>query len=289
VTDAKMIVTGSSGFIGTAVLSELKNRNLGSVALSRSASESGLRFDFERDSADELFRRIKPGSILHLGWQGIPDLSEATSLKNLDLSRRFLLSAIKAGAKRIVLAGSCLEYGELSGEVREGDLPASLSPFGRIKRELYSSILDVAESAQCQVLNGRIFYAYGPGQRENSLVPFLFRTLLSGEVPTLRSPDAAQDFIEVSDVASALIELCTNPSAETGNYNIGSGKLIPVKRVASVIARLLGQNTDSELGIEPKGVFANIDRLRDLGWTPKFSIEEGLKRYVLHQNAGEIV
>ena len=285
---SSILVTGASGFIGAAVVEELIRQGQHFTCLGRvQKSHSNIlceNFNLEQETEiEELLERITPKLVLHLAWKGIPDLSEEMSRINYNNSLNFIRSALRFGAKRIVIAGSCLEYGEIEGQVSEEDLTVNPTPFGRVKSELFQTALHEAKDKTCQVLSGRIFFAYGLGQRAGALIPSLLRTIESGGVVTLRSPGASQDFVEVSDVASALVLLLLNESAQEGVYNIGSGILTPTDTIAAKMSKILGRNYESSFNGVPKGLFANNNKLRKLGWSSKLSIEAGLERYTLGQ------
>jgi nucleoside-diphosphate-sugar epimerase len=287
-----ILVTGASGFIGSAVVEELIARNCNFVCIGQKPplqkDANWTHVDLEKDSeVDQYLVNNAPSLILHLAWIGIPDLSEEMSERNYQMSWKFIQKLLRFGAKRIVLAGSCLEYGQSEGQVDEESPLVDPAPFGRIKNKLFQSALSESRKFSCKVLNSRIFFSYGSGQRSGSLVPSLYRSITSGQAPSIRSPNAAQDFIEVTDVATGLVEMLLNESAEEGIYNIGSGKLTSVVEIAGLLSEKLGFSGENKPKIQSKGVYADITKLKKLGWSPKLSIEAGLERYIVHQQIQE--
>jgi nucleoside-diphosphate-sugar epimerase len=74
----------------------------------------------------------------------------------------------------------------------------------------------------------RMFNIYGEGQKEPYLVPYIINRLVKGEIIELRMPNALRDFIYVEDAVGAIITAGMNKSRQLNIYNIGSGKNVRV-------------------------------------------------------------
>ena len=119
----RVLITGASGFIGMPLSKKLSELGCEVLGLVRSAPiesqssiiwlEADLSFPDSYKDRIELFR---PEVLIHLAWQDIPDFSLDKSLLNLNQSLQFLsfISQI-ASCRKILISGSCLEYGRVKG------------------------------------------------------------------------------------------------------------------------------------------------------------------------------
>ena len=210
----RVLITGASGFIGTSVLHKLMkdSENHKILSLSRKASsiEKVQKKNLECESFDfsnlKLYQnRIKdfqPEVLIHLAWEGIPDFSLEMSLKNLTNSInlfRFVLSL--DSCKKVIVSGSCFELDKLYGECLESEVGKPRDYFTWAKHSLnqYLSVKCIDEDV---IFNWfRIFYLYGPGQREESLIPTLIKSINKSEIPKINTPKNINDFVYVEDVA----------------------------------------------------------------------------------------
>ena len=130
----------------------------------------------------------------------------------------------------------------------------------------------------------RLFYVYGPGQREKSLIPTIISSFAKGETPEIKNPKAANDFIFIDDVTSAFlrsIESC----ASGGTYNVGSGYLTSINEVLTAVrdATLSPSRDGSECATQSQdnhknGFWADTSKVnKDLDWYPQVTISEGIK------------
>ena len=114
----KILITGSSGFIGSALVKKVKNyKNFKLLLLSRkeyiskSMNIKYLRGDLNNLSQIEKKIEIfNPEILVHLAWEGIPDFSKNISKKNFSNSMKLIKFLIKKTTlKKIIISGSCFE------------------------------------------------------------------------------------------------------------------------------------------------------------------------------------
>ena len=126
----KILVTGATGFIGFYIVQELIKNNYNIIAsglrLEQSISPLWLgkvnyiQADLNETRKDWFSHFAKPDLLIHLSWQGLPNYKDKihTSL-NLPNNYIFIRNMIENGLKKIVVIGTCLEYGMKSGELIE--------------------------------------------------------------------------------------------------------------------------------------------------------------------------
>jgi nucleoside-diphosphate-sugar epimerase len=127
---------------------------------------------------------------------------------------------------------------------------------------------------------------YGPGQQDKTkLVPYSIQCVLKGEPPQITSGQRLIDWVYVEDVAEGLLKLALAPNAEGLTADIGSGSLIATADLVAMICRISGANVRPSIGaladrpvVEPSGAARIDETRRAIDWTPRFTLEEGLRR-----------
>lgn len=292
----KFLVTGATGFIGHHVVPLLQQehaqvailtRDVSHVKLSSSENvrviEGSLEF---LDKCKTEIMEFQPDVCLHLAWEGLPDYSFRTSKKNLDQSIAlidFLFD--ETACQKIVVSGSCFEYGNTLGKLSETTADANLSAFAWAKNSLKNYLALRASEKKRSWLWMRVFYVFGPGQRSTSLIPSLVLAARQGLPCPIRNPKNANDFIYIDDAASALVAACKQ-QAESGVYNLGSGTLLKVsaiwelvqKQVATGAASSQADATSSEDAV---GSYADILKIHaKFNWSPKWTVQKGIHQFV---------
>ncbi len=137
------------------------------------------------------------------------------------------------------------------------------------KASLYWLGSKVAADRGMKLIWARIFFAYGLGQRAQSLIPYVMSSVRRGEVPQLKNLRGGNDFVYVDDVARALRMLAEKSrSLESAAYNSGSGRLTSVAGVAGHIYHLERQAAPTEFSVpqESSGFYANISKIKERNW-----------------------
>ena len=233
---------------------------------------------------EPLLRKVTewmPEAVVHLAWEGIPDFSRQRCMRNVDDQTGFLRLALELpSVSRIVAAGSCSEYGAALG-LSSGS--AEVTPddhLGRAKVSIHQMLRTDCAEVQVGLTWFRLFYVYGPGQRLESLVPSVLHQLASGNSPVVEQPDAAKDFVFVSDVADAF-ERAVRLTSVHDVIDLGFGRLRRAQEVvdAAVAGSDLPSQPSGGRSRPPEdGLWANLDAARDvLGWRPTTGFVEGIR------------
>lgn len=293
----RVLLTGATGFLGQHVLTQLLAGGHSVLASTRSeprdelGSEHVTWFAGDLSSIEPLRATIEsfdPEALIHLAWEGIPDYSEHVSYVNLVNSMRLIDFMIgETDCRKVIVAGSCLEYGRKTGECRESCCGTPESYFAWAKESLFKySALKCAGRAG--LVWFRIFYVYGPGQRVAALIPIVARSLEEGGRPAVRAPFNRSDFVYVEDVARAF-GLALTAEVESGIYNLGSGRSASVIDICNIVERQLvgGCDFSESLAHTSRGedgavdFWAATDKTRSaLGWRSVTGLDEGIRRFL---------
>lgn len=94
-----------------------------------------------------------------------------------------------------------------------------------------------------------------------------------------------RDFVNIKDVTAAHLKLLTDPRADFEAFNIGSGQITTVSDIANLVAKTTGVHTKPAVTGEyrlntPRHQIMDINKLKNLGWAPKHTLEDNVREYV---------
>jgi len=234
----KIAVSGATGFIGRHVLAELASRSLETVALVRPSSAGSMAYPASRvvafdlhDAPSDAFQRLGcPDALIHLAWSGLPNYRSLHHFEQeLPAQYRFLRGLIDAGLQTLVVAGTCFEYGMQSGPLSENTTPQPDNPYGYAKNALRCQLEYLKNERLFRLAWARLFYLYGEGQSENSLLPQLKRAVDRGDaVFNMSGGEQLRDYLPVTDVARHLVSLAL-ADRDVNVVNVCSGTPVSVR------------------------------------------------------------
>jgi UDP-glucose 4-epimerase len=297
------LVTGGAGFIGSHVVDALVARRVKVYVvddLSTGYKENlNPNVSFTKASVTSpafraLVRRVKPDVIFHFAAHLSVRVSIARPIHDATVNILGTLNVLEAarevGVKKVVLASSGgIMYPAKLKRASERDEVYPESPYGVSKRaiELYLEHYRVLFGMPYVAL--RLSNVYGPRQRahapgEGGAVPNFIDAMLSGKRPFITGKgDKTRDFVYVKDVASAA--LLAARSSFVGVVNISSCQEVSMHRLYDEIARLVKFSHKPEYrkpipGEKERSCMDNRLARKELGWTPKVMLVEGLTETV---------
>jgi nucleoside-diphosphate-sugar epimerase len=169
-------------------------------------------------------------------------------------------------------------------------IPNPQSPYAvtKLASEYYCKVFDLVYKLPTVCL--RYFNVYGPKQDHDSqysaVIPkFIQRTLMRNPPVIFGDGEQTRDFVFVRDVVSA--NLLAVESDTAGIFNIGSGQIISINKLAYWILKLLNIDEieiiyEKERSDEIRHSLADISNAKTFGYKPKYSLEAGLKETIAH-------
>lgn len=278
----KVVVTGASGFVGRHVVARLLEQGHTVVASSRDMARAkdmawfnqvefipcDLHGDFHR------LLEVDSDALIHLAWPGLPDYKGFFHVsRNLPADLTFLQAAVDAGVGRLIVAGTCLEYGMQFGPLSEDLETRPTTPYGLAKDALRKA-LQLLEKEKAFTLQWmRLFYMYGEGQNPKSLLGQLNTAIDEGRpVFDMSKGDQLRDYLPVTDVAANFVRVLQSPRCH-GVINCCSGHPISVVDLVTQRCRAKSSKIELNRGYYP---YPDYEPLAFWGETSKLNSLEDL-------------
>jgi len=256
----RLIITGATGFVGGHVVEAALARGHTVTAVGRDKAKaagtawaSRVRFvavDLHSEGFDPSVLG-DANAMLHLAWPGLPSYRDPAHLeRHLPANARFIERMLAAGLRRLVITGTCLEYGITNGPLSEAMPSAPMLPYAMAKDALRQRIEARMPSA-ATLIWARLFYMHGPGQNPKSILAQLDAAVARGDAafPMSRG-EQLRDYLPVTEVARRLVRLAETQGA-SGIYNICSGEPISIRRLVEARIAERGAAIQPELGRYP--------------------------------------
>jgi nucleoside-diphosphate-sugar epimerase len=239
------------------------------------------------DQLPEAAIDFTPEVIVHLAWDGIPDFSEQKCVFNVESQLRFLNETRRFTAlRKIVVAGTCREYGLKQGACVESESAIPDSYFSWAKQSLHDFFSLNCQKRGISLSWFRIFYVYGPSQREESLIPTLIKAFKTNTAPKISNPLAVNDYIYIADVVKAFVMGAENVECE-GTFNLGSGRTTSIAEIVRRVEYSINgtdkspSDLDSSSSVENRitsGMWADLSlSSKLLSWAPEVSLRDGVE------------
>jgi nucleoside-diphosphate-sugar epimerase len=252
----RVAVTGATGFVGRHVVAALGARGAEVVAMSRhpaagSGTVAALAVDVDTARPSSLADLGGADVLVHLAWSGLPDYRGAQHLGQWPRHAAFLDACLDAGVRRLLVAGTCLEYGMVSGELDEAMPAAPVTAYGQAKDALHRHLQERQAARPFDLGWLRLFYLFGPGQAAGSLYPRLRAAADAGRESFAMSPgDQVRDFVPVERAAGWIADLAL-ADGPVGTVNLCSGVPVTVERMARDWLRAWNASVRLDLGSLP--------------------------------------
>ncbi len=307
----RILVTGAAGFIGSHLVDTLLARGdevLGvdnfntyyDPAIKRrnlSQAEGMDRFSLsEIDICDEAalrgaFEAFQPEVVVHLAARaGVrPSLQDPNLYHRVNvIGGQHILDACRDfKPSHLVSASSSSVYGG-SKEVpfRETDpVMTPVSPYAATKRmnELQAHVYHHIYGVRTTML--RFFTVYGPRQRPDMAIHKFTKMILAGEpIPMFGDGSTYRDYTYVDDIIDGVVR-CVDTPFDYEIFNLGESHTTSLRELITLIERHTGREAiideqPMQAGDVEK-TYANVDHARaKLGYAPRFTMDEGIKRFV---------
>lgn len=300
----KAVVTGGAGFIG----SEFVRQNAKKYEIAvvdkltyagdiRRLNEVKNKITFYQgditntEFMEYIFDREKPETIIHFAAESHVDRSILDPypfiLSNVLGTQVLLHIAMRTGVKRFIHISTDEVYGELGrdGKFRE-DMPLKPnSPYSASKASAELLVRAYYRTHKLPCLIVRPSNNYGPYQYPEKFIPLMTTNLLEDkEIPVYGKGENIRDWLHISDCCRGIDTILQK--GKTGeSYNLGGESEYTNLEVAREVINLSGKDENcirfvpDRPGHDFRYALDN-SKVKELGWKPLLSFEEGLKETV---------
>ena len=291
----KLWISGSSGFVGKHLykyLNKLDKYEIELVSNSRSNEKNKiyLNYSSEKQLIDNINARGAPDVFIHLGWGHVYDPHNEIHLsKNLKEGKKLFKCLFKCGTKKIIFFGSSSEYGGNLGYLKENlEINDFQNRYVEAKYKLSKFGLKEAALKNKLFLHVRLFYAYGEGQRKDSLINQLYNNAIQNNPMSLTPCEHYRDYIHIDDVVIGIEKLFRFKQSQI--VNLGSGNAIQLRKFVEKFWKNLNNDLtllkfgSNELPLEQQlqpRACADLSKLKKItNWIPQINIDEGISKTI---------
>lgn len=309
----KVLITGASGFVGSALLQRMGSTPLEPICLVRKVAQrtdtsSGIPWlEYDLTSSSEGLAGQIQGldAVVHLAARAhvideklsdpLPEFRKVNVEGTLNLARQ----AAEAGAKRFVFISSIGVHGNQSSRpftVRDALNP--VEPYAVSKLEAEQGLRKISEETGMELVIIRPPLVYGPGAPGN--FGRLVRLVRKGLPLPLGLVQNKRSLVALDNLVDLIVTCLDHPAAAGQTFLVSDGEDLStpelIKRLATAMgrpARLVPMPPALlKLGGAVTGKKAEVDRLigslqvdightcETLGWRPPVSVDEGIRRSV---------
>ena len=299
--DSKIYVAGHRGMVGSAIVRRLEELGYTNIV---TAPRNKLNL-LDQSEVDNFFTKQKPEYVF-LAAAKVGGIKANSEMKgdfiydNLMIQTNVIRACKEQGVEKLLFLGSSCIYPKLAPQPIKEDylLSGKLEP----TNDAYA-ISKIAGIMMCQSFNqqyGTNFISvmptnlYGPNDNydlnNSHVLPAMIRKFheakLEGKdkVEIWGTGTPMREFLYVDDLADACVYLMSSYD-ESEIVNIGTGEDITIKDLAYLVKEVVdfqGEiyfNTDMPDGTPRK--LLDVSKLKDLGWTYKTSLKEGIQKTYL--------
>lgn len=296
----KVLVTGSSGFLGSAVMHKLKkNKNFDGVGM------GGKRFwDLtSQKQVDYAFQQFEPDYIIHLaatcGGIGINREQPGKFMyDNLSMGMNLIETARKYGKlQKFIMVGTVCAYPKITPvpfkeeNLWNGYPEETNAPYGIAKKTLMEMLIAYQKQYDLNSTNLIPVNMYGPNDNfdpaSSHVIPALILkidkaiTVGKNNIELWGTGEASREFLYVDDCADAI---CKSLEINTTPYplNIGTSSEIKIRHLVKILARIMGYNgsityNDSFPDGQPRRCLDVSKAYKVLGFQAQTKLYQGLK------------
>lgn len=303
--ERRVLVTGGSGFLGSHLCERLleagchvlcvdnfftgTHRNIAHLFDNRQFEL--VRHDITHPlfvEVDEIYNLACPASPIH--YQRDPVQTTKTSV----LGAINMLGLAKRLGARIFQASTSEVYGDPSVHPQPEGYWGNVNPIGSRscydegKRCAETLFFDYRRQHRLQIKVARIFNTYGPRThpRDGRVVSsFIVQALTGQDITVFGEGQQTRSFCYVDDLIDGFIRLMDSPADVVGPVNLGNPGEFTILELAQQVIELTGSRSRIVHRPlpedDPRQRRPDISMAQErLGWTPKVSLEEGLRRTI---------
>ena len=301
-SESRVYVAGNTGLVGSAIVRTLHWKGYTNIL-----SSPSHHWDLRNQMDVERFFRVNEPEYVYLAAAKVGGIGANAYYPghfiydNLMIQTNVIHAARKFGVKKLLFLGSSCIYPKFAEQPITEDqlLGGHLEP----SNDSYA-IAKIAGIKMCQAYRKQYGFnaislmptnLYGPNDNydldSSHVLPAMIRKFheAKDKVTLWGDGSAMREFLYVDDLAEAAFKCMVNYDSKE-IINVGTGKDITIKELATTIADVVGFKGEIEWDTsKPNGTprkVLNVDKIKSLGWEPKVGLREGIeKTYELYKES----
>jgi GDP-L-fucose synthase len=297
--DKSIVVTGGNGFLGSKIVSQLKEKGAKNILIPKS-NECDLR---DKENAKKITKNAD--IIFHIAAKvgGIGLNQEKPGelfYDNLIMGTNLLEQARENNVEKFIALGTVCSYPKFTPipfkeeSIWDGYPEETNAPYGLAKKMLLVQSQAYRQQYNFQSIMVIPTNLYGPNDnfddKSSHVIPALIKKIYQAKKENLKNISVwgdgspTRDFLYVDDAANGII-LAAEKYNSSLPINLGSGIEISIKELVMKIIYLMDADIDIVWDIEkPNGQprrCISIERARkEIGFEPKIGLDDGLKQTI---------
>ena len=298
-----ILVTGGAGFIGSHLLESLVNYcddeivcidSLTYASDKNNIPSKVLLYPYDisnKDEVSEVFSAYKPNYVFHLAAEShvdnsIEDCSPFIQ-SNIIGTVNLLNASLEYGVEKFMHISTDEVYGSIEdGSFTEDTIYNPRNPYSASKASSDHFVMAYHTTYGLPVVITNCSNNYGPRQYKEKMIPQTIKNLISGnKIPVYGTGEQIRDWLYAQDHCEALIKVWKE--GQVGEkYNIGGECEIRNIDLVKIIIDIM-QKDESMIEFvddRPGHDFrysTDISKIKNtLGWSPKFTLEQGLEKTI---------
>jgi GDP-4-dehydro-6-deoxy-D-mannose reductase len=278
---SRILLTGATGFIGTALHQQLKKAGHTIHLLSQRDGKVEDTFTWQLLPASDIVIHLAARTFVPDSWEQ-PAAFMAT---NATGTLHALEYCRKHKAKCIFLS-SYLYGNPTTLPIPETAPLYTPNPYAQSKKTAEDFCRFYSNAYQVNTIILRPFNVYGPNQNPSFLIPHILQQAQFSDSIQVKDLIPKRDYVHLNDLIAAILA-CIHYQ-ESGVFNIGSGVSYSVQEIIDIVQNITKRNlpviSESQVRrAEIMDTIADISLAKQaLGWQPTISFEEGI-RGLLHK------
>ena len=305
--DSRVYVAGNTGLVGSAIVRMLRQKGHTNILSSPSS-----HWDLRRQEDVEKFFRINEPEYVFVAAAKVGGIMANSKYKadfltdNLQIQTNIIQQAHKFGVKKLLFLGSSCIYPRMATQPITEDqlMTGPLEP----SNDAYA-IAKIVGIKMCQAYKEQYGFnaislmptnLYGPNDNFDLESSHVLPAMIAkfhfakehgytidmggpwyGSVKLWGDGSAMREFLHVDDLAEACYT-CMQNYNESEQINVGTGEDVTIKELEETISDIVGFMGDVEWDTsKPNGTprkVLNVDRIKALGWEPRISLRDGIKK-----------
>ena len=233
----KIAIIGGSSFIGQNLIQYLlKKKYIKVVATYTNSLQVTKKFntvvwkklDINKDKKNYIKFLKSPDILINCAWPDIPNYNSKNHYKTFHHQKKLNYNLIENGLKNLIIFGTCYEYGEKDGCLKETDQTHPSVPYAISKKKLLNSMLLLKKKNKFKFTWLRPFFIYGNNKKRKTLFSIIKNNRPEELSKLSLNGNLKRDFVSINFLNQVILKIL-RLDKDIGILNICTGQSITIK------------------------------------------------------------